>query len=341
MRSPAGASGAVLQRQDVSTKDVLSWIARLVPTGAHTMGAPEIAMLLTPLGWDITFPDGIETRAQITAVNEGRVLLVEYSGTPFVMRFRRQEAAVPDGPRIAVIDLVSEGGGTLVRDGEHEPLGPGDMILYPPRGSHEIRWTTGHVRRTSIIMTTRVFGQTAGPVLRTSDIVLHDAPLLPAIKPLVAQLAAPSSAFVAAAAGRALEELVTATLATAIDRNVETAPSDLRARARDVLLARHPEQGLDATEVARELRISRRHLFAQYSGEHDTFANELRNIRLTHAAELLASPASDTTVRRVARDVGFSSAEQLSRVFRVRYGVPPAAYRADALTARHGQLARD
>lgn len=332
MTSLDTASSVVLQRQDRSTEGVLDWISKMLPVGRRDVGAAEIAMLLTPLGWETSFPDPARARGVTTAVVEGRVVVMEYEGGPYAMQFRREGVPVPSGVRIAAMDILVEGAAVLVQGDQREQLGPGALIIHPPQGDHRIEWQSDHVRRMTILITTRVFGQLTGPVLRTSDIAVHDAPLAPAMLALASELLTPSDTHLAAAAGRALEELVNATVAAAIDHS-RRAPTNLRARIREQLLARHHEANLDANEIARALRISRRHLFAQYDGAADTFASELRRIRLTHAAEILASPDENITVRRVAKTTGFSSAEQLTRVFREHYGVPPSAYRAQTLAA--------
>ena len=102
MTSLDTASSVVLQRQDRSTEGVLAWISKMLPVGRRDVGAAEIAMLLTPLGWETSFPDPARARGVTTAVVEGRVVVMEYEGGPYAMQFRREGVPVPSGVDISI-----------------------------------------------------------------------------------------------------------------------------------------------------------------------------------------------------------------------------------------------
>lgn len=322
----------VVRRQDRSTESVLQWVNRLVGQGPVEVGRSEILALMGPMGWDLTFPDGAATAGTVHPVAADRTLLLRYEGSCFAAESDRAPVAVPVGPRIVVVELLEAGRGRLLR-GDHElPLGPGDVVLHPPRGRYRVEWTDGPCRRTYVLLTTSLFGRRPDAILRDEDLVLRDAPLAPAAQHLMEVLFDDDvDPVVRLTATQALQGLVAATVASAIDRGQAPPEPGLRERVRALLVERYADPALDADVVARELRISRRHLFAQFEDSRDSFATTLRDIRLEHAAEMLAGADDGVTVRRVARETGFAGTAQLGRAFRDRFGLTPTQFRAAAL----------
>lgn len=318
-------------RQDQSTDAVLAWIDQTLGSGRRVVGPQELAALMTPLGWEVSFPLGHGTAATVNVVKTERFVLVRYTGAPFVSRYRRQPSEVSEGPRIAVVELVHAGAGWLHQGDVARPLLPGDAVLHPPVGSHVIEWTSEHCDRTYVVMLSRLFGDRVD-VLRPDALVQHGAPLVaPAVQ--LAELVDGSDHVESVAAAQALHMLLSATVTGAIEHAPPSEGSDLRERVREVLLARHGEPGLDADAVAFELRVSRRHLFAQFAGSDVTFASMLREIRLDHAFEMMSRGDPDLTVTRVAREAGFAGAAQLSRAFRARFGTTPSQLRSATIRA--------
>ncbi|WP_052748475.1 helix-turn-helix domain-containing protein [Cellulomonas sp. FA1] len=323
---------AVVVRQDRSTAAVLDWVSRFVGRGPLEVGRSEMLALMAPMGWDLAFPDGDATAGTVHPLAADRMLLLRYEGSRYVAVSDRAPSSVPAGPRIAVLELVEAGTGRLLR-GDHDlPLGPGDVILHPPRGRYRIEWQTGPCRRTYVLLTTSLFGRRPDAILRDEDLVLRDAPLTPAAQHLVEVLFdEDTDTVVRLTATQALQGLVAATVASAIDRGQAPPEQGLRDRVRALLVERYADPALDADAVASELRISRRHLFAQFEDSPDSFATTLRDIRLEHAAEMLAGADDGVTVRRVARETGFAGTAQLGRAFRDRFGLTPTQFRAAAL----------
>ncbi|KSW14023.1 AraC family transcriptional regulator [Cellulomonas sp. B6] len=323
---------AVVRRQDRSTGSVLDWVQRVVGQGPLEVGPSEILALMAPMGWELTFTDGDATAGVVHPVAADRMLLLRYEGSRYTAESDRAPAAVPSGPRIAVLELIESGTGVLLR-GDHElPLGPGDVLLHPVRGRYRIEWREGPCRRTFVLLTTSLFGRRPDAILRDEDLVLRDAPLAPAAQHLMEVLFDDDvDPVVRLTATQALQGLVAATVASAIDRGQAPPEPGLRERVRALLVERYADPGLDADVVARELRISRRHLFAQFEDSRDSFATTLRDIRLEHAAEMLAGADDGVTVRRVARETGFAGTAQLGRAFRDRFGLTPTQFRAAAL----------
>lgn len=96
-----------------------------------------------------------------------------------------------------------------------------------------------------------------------------------------------------------------------------------------VVIARHYRRPLTLDEVARVLASSPRQVSRAYAqfGE-STFREDLLTRRLNVAAQLLIEQPA-ISVRDVARLVGFRQAPHFAKAFRRRYGLTPAAFRAE------------
>jgi len=96
-----------------------------------------------------------------------------------------------------------------------------------------------------------------------------------------------------------------------------------------VVIARHYRRPLTLEEVARALASSPRQVSRAYEqfGE-STFREDLLTRRLNVAAQLLIEQPA-ISVRDVARLVGFRQAPHFAKAFRRRYGLTPAAFRAE------------
>jgi AraC-like DNA-binding protein len=96
-----------------------------------------------------------------------------------------------------------------------------------------------------------------------------------------------------------------------------------------VVVARHYRRPLTLEEVSRALSSSPRQVSRAYAqfGE-STFREDLLTRRLNVAAQLLIEQPA-ISVRDVARLVGFRQAPHFAKAFRQRYGLTPAAFRAE------------
>ena len=100
-----------------------------------------------------------------------------------------------------------------------------------------------------------------------------------------------------------------------------------------VVIMRHYRRELTLALVARGLGSSPRQLqraFEQFGGT--TFSEDLLARRMSVAAQLLVQQRS-IRVEDVARLVGYSQAPHFARLFRRRYGLSPARFRAVAIQA--------
>jgi|ERR1700722_9452476 len=103
-----------------------------------------------------------------------------------------------------------------------------------------------------------------------------------------------------------------------------------------VVIVRHYRRPLTLEEVARALASSPRQLTRAYAqfGEL-TFREDLHTRRLNVAAQLLVEQPA-IPVRDVARLVGFRQAPHFAKVFRRRYGLTPASFRAEGRAYARG-----
>ena len=328
-----GAATAARTPAEPPARVSFEQVVRAVGEGAQRVDRTRLAGLLAPLGWQTSFPDGDATAATVHTTAVDRVLVVRYDGSPFTATRMPAVVESPDPVRrLAVVEVVHEGTGRCTGGGVERAVGPGDVVLHPPRGAYQLAWTSPRCRRTYCVLQTAVFGRRSGTVLRPEDLVQHDAPLAPVVGALADLLLEPEvEPLVRAGAGDALRHLLRGAVVAAIDRGDDVVDQGLRERVRAVLLERFRDPALDADAVARELRISRRHLFAQFEGATDTFATTLRDIRLERATELLVGAEGGWAMRRVARESGFAGPAQLARAFRERYGMTPTQFRAAAL----------
>lgn len=108
----------------------------------------------------------------------------------------------------------------------------------------------------------------------------------------------------------------------------------LRRRAADFIDRNFADPAVNPDAVAVRLHVSRRTLFRAFELQGLSVGRLIRTRRLAAAASAL----SDDTrgLRDIADSCGFRTVDQLSRAFRTKYGVTPAAYRAarrkDAVT---------
>ncbi|MFF0543793.1 helix-turn-helix transcriptional regulator [Nocardia thailandica] len=100
----------------------------------------------------------------------------------------------------------------------------------------------------------------------------------------------------------------------------------LRRRAVDFIDRNFADPAVNPDAVAVRLHVSRRTLFRAFELQGLSVAGLIRTRRLVSAASALGE--GTRSVKDIAETCGFRTADQLSRAFRAKYGVTPAAYRA-------------
>jgi len=124
--------------------------------------------------------------------------------------------------------------------------------------------------------------------------------------------------------GRAIAAQLLVTLARLPVRKPATAPlTRVAAVVREMDVTFYDEWNLD--RAATRAGMSRRHfslLFRRVTGR--TFWDQLTDLRLTHAAQLLKQGGHSVT--GVVFSCGFGDVSQFYRLFRARFGLPPRAW---------------
>lgn len=135
---------------------------------------------------------------------------------------------------------------------------------------------------------------------------------------------------------RALAAQLLVTLARLPVRKPATAPlTRVAAVAREMEVTFYDEWNLD--RAATRAGVSRRHfsaLFRQVCGR--TFWEHLRDLRLTHAAQLLNK--GDHSVTGVVFACGFGDMSQFYRLFRERYHLPPRQWAVSVQRLNPGRI---
>ena len=88
---------------------------------------------------------------------------------------------------------------------------------------------------------------------------------------------------------------------------------------------------LSLNEVARRIATSRRQLqriYAEIGGT--TFRDQLTDVRMRRAAEILGEQGRSLTIREVAARVGYRQPAQFAKAFRLHHGVSPSEYRTSS-----------
>jgi two-component system response regulator YesN len=109
------------------------------------------------------------------------------------------------------------------------------------------------------------------------------------------------------------------------DEYADVAVREYAVRAVELIQKQYTDSVLSVVTVSDSLHVSERHfarLFRAHTGQ--TFRQYLRDLRMAHAAKLLADPR--ISVKAIAWTVGYSDASHFSRYFREATGVSPAKY---------------
>lgn len=125
----------------------------------------------------------------------------------------------------------------------------------------------------------------------------------------------------------ALAELVRAALAQHVGDDFAVSDSRLFVEevTRQLIEQNYRDPAFSVAEIARLMRMSRRHLYRHFT-EEQTPALLLSRRRLQHARELLERDGA-LGLEAVARAAGFASAATLRNRFRAEYGLTPTEYR--------------
>lgn len=138
-----------------------------------------------------------------------------------------------------------------------------------------------------------------------------------------------------------LQDSTTALLDRAIQSSVQAHGLTLDdaqtrlARVQAYVAANLSDPGLTPERLAQVFGIARRTLYNLFLAGQVTPRVYIQQTRLARAADLLADPEwRDAPVARIAAHCGFADPTHFSRAFNLRYRLPPAGWRRQALPAR-------
>ena len=132
-----------------------------------------------------------------------------------------------------------------------------------------------------------------------------------------------------------IEELIIIALrgAPACER---TNPSEFINKALGYLYS-HYSEDISVADAAAFMGYTPNYFNTKFKGHFGApFAEHLRNMRLSYAANLLAS--TDLSVTEIAMESGFGCPEHFSRAFAKAYGKSPSAYRTSGGKAEKSQI---
>lgn len=120
-----------------------------------------------------------------------------------------------------------------------------------------------------------------------------------------------------------------------LDHEEPIAPDEaLRAGVLGHIRAHLGDPDLDAAAIAAAQGLSRRTLYRLFEGQEWSLAQTIRNLRLDAVRADLHSPhLAGRSIMAIAAGRGFRDQAHLTRAFKARYGVTPAAARREALGA--------
>lgn len=86
---------------------------------------------------------------------------------------------------------------------------------------------------------------------------------------------------------------------------------------------------LSIEKIAANLRCTKRYLHKVFSKRGETLSQYIWSLRLECCAADLTNPrCADKSITELSYDWGFSDSAHFSRMFKIRFGVPPRTYRA-------------
>src|SRR5690606_26529126 len=104
-----------------------------------------------------------------------------------------------------------------------------------------------------------------------------------------------------------------------------SSPHGILTAARQYMLRRLHDPGLDAQTIARAAGCSRTRLYEAYAAQGTTVMGALRELRLQHARKLL-DQGGPLNVEALAWRCGFADRSSFSRLFKAHFGTAPSEW---------------
>ncbi len=115
--------------------------------------------------------------------------------------------------------------------------------------------------------------------------------------------------------------------------DLRTSERYLRAAVADLIERNFRDPDLSVEVIARQLHVSRRHLYRVLAGSPTSLAEMIAERRLEWARRLLTGPGN-LKLEAIAHASGFASTATMRNRFRAKYGMTPDEYRRAAAATK-------
>ncbi|WHU46308.1 helix-turn-helix domain-containing protein [Gordonia sp. L191] len=240
-------------------------------------------------------------------------------------RYRDHRHTVDSEPGVAVLVTGFSGSIIIRRGDEQTTYGPGQLVVHPTSEMAVIE-VTGAVDPAGVVIPVDSLGEELGRrTVRVQTLLSR------ATAQFVRELAL--SSLTRAPSFDPDVELAAIDLVRAVLDNQRTDLSRVRdnslvmwAAVDDLIARRHTDPTFGVADIARELNISRRHLYRHFTDSSKSLSDLISERRIARAQGLLVAPHRHTFAE-IAAASGFGSAATLRSRFRTELGLTPAEYR--------------
>lgn len=280
--------------------------------------------------------EGFEARLEVVEV--GQVSLYDMDTPPHTVE-RLAADIRPGSPAFCKLSLQLEGQCVLEQDGRRAVLEPGSLALYVTQRPYVLRYD-GHQHSLVVKFPQSYVHLPEADIARmTADRITDSEGLGRVAVPLFEQLSLNMRALETAHAiplvRSALDMLVTVFSSEVLASEASSAAGSAGELVR--LAQAHIDEHLGEAElgprtIAVALFISVRHLHSVFALAGTSVGTTIRERRLDRIRDELTDPRlREESIQEIGARWGMPDASHLSRVFRVRFGVSPSAFRREAL----------
>jgi AraC-like DNA-binding protein len=319
------------------------WRAHDVPSAVQR-DYMRHAIANTIVPFDLRAAEPSDVPSEIRSVDVGMVRVV-YTASAECEVVRTPQLIRRSDPELCKIDVQLDGRTVFEQDDRQIDLGPGDFAFADLSRPCRL---AGSFRSLAVVMFPRAFlpqgfketREFAGIGFRRRE------PGSALVSALVRQMVRDLDVYDGsedARIGTAVLDLITATLASRLDREAavprQTQQRALLLRIRAFIEERLGDPGLTPGAIAAAHYISVRYLHKLFEPQGVSVASWIRHRRLERCRRDLSDPVLNTRpVSAIATRWGLTEPAHFSRAFRAAYGVPPAEYRRLCIDDTSGAL---
>jgi AraC-like DNA-binding protein len=235
--------------------------------------------------------------------------------------------------------IVLQGGGTMVsqQDGRESTLSEGDCALFDSARPYVASFERSF-RHVVLKVSRGLMRSRYGPIEGFSGLRIPGdrgmgrvaSRFLQSLPENLAHMS-PASASRAAAVSLDLVAAAIADLSASAPASDTAVRVARRVQIKDYIESHLCDPELSLSSVAAGLQISARYVNDVFEGEDTSVVRHIWSRRLERCHALLRDPAqSARSIGSIAFGLGFNNMSHFSRCFRLRYGMSPSEYRAEA-----------